>query len=477
VPPFPTLLPDAGPVFTPAAIAPGGGTGGVGGAFAATISTVEGFCLALNQPTLTENPAWTRIDDPAGPWHVQGYTIDRGRTYEFDRTSTGVASVSMVDTNGDWDPTNSASDYGRLLLPMTPAALALQNPVTGIWSTIYRGFISDVTFSLHPTEKYLMIRIDLVDGMDVVANAELMPGGSFGDTVPAFSEGDVYYRELTTPMDLNAAQTRIRQVLTDIGWPLGLSEIFTGNVKLFGQVYPPRQSALAVIQDAADAEFPAVANVFVSKDGKFVFHGRHARFNPTEPQYHIASWLAGDETAVTADPTTTIPLHPPLEFAIDKEHLYNAAFATYKDVADADIAAQYVVDTVSAAAYGTRTWSAENLLTAGGLGTTAAVETLKFAQYVIDNYATPRIRANQMTFKAARPTGDAAATTWALACGVDISDVIVFNTTHDGRFGFQDATYFVEGIHYDVKPMTGTNPEVTLILDVSPYTWYGTRIG
>lgn len=38
-------------------------------------------------------------------------------------------------------------------------------------------------------------------------------------------------------------------------FPAALTDIFTGNVSVQSTVYPPRQTLLAVIQDAADAEF------------------------------------------------------------------------------------------------------------------------------------------------------------------------------------------------------------------------------
>lgn len=469
--------------FEPPGFAPGfvggGAPGAAGGSFGAVVPTVRGFCVAFSSGTLEESPIWYRLDDPTGPFVVQSVSIDRGRAYEFDRTSTGTASVTIVDVAGEFDPTNTTGAFYGQLEPLKQAAYALQNPVTGVWSTVFRGFVSDWSFSMHPTEDYLMVRVDLVDGLDVLANAELVPGGAFGDTVPALYTGNVVYRALDTPSDLNAVQTRINQVLDDVGWPGGLREVFTGNVKLQGVgdgggagVYAPRTAALSVILDAADSEFPGVANFYISKDGKATFHGRYPRFQPTNPTYHITTWPVGDVAAVAASPTTVCPIVPPLEFHRDKEHLYTSALATPNGIDDGDIGSQVVTDATTMAAKGRRTWSAEGLLTAGGLGTTAAVETKKFATYHVDNYKTARTRIRQVTVKAALSSGNTASTTWALACGVDISDRLLITTTHSGGGGFNDY-YFVEGVHYDIRPMRSTNHEVTVTLDVSPAGWYG----
>ena len=102
---------------------------------------------------------------------------------------------------------------------------------------------------------------------------------------------------------------------------------------------------------------------------------------------------------------------------------------------------------------------------AGDDDRTAEQETKLFAHYVVDNYATPRVRVGQLTVKARRPDSFNGAATWALLCGIDISDIVHLTTTHGGGGGFDD-DFYVEGIHYQARP-GGTIPYVELTLDVS----------
>jgi hypothetical protein len=398
---------------------------------------------------------------------VDGWTIDRGRNYELDKTSTGTATITTVDTTGTLDPTNSSGPFYGKLDPMNQAGIALQNPVTHAWSPLFRGFTSGLSYDLDITKKVLRGKIDLVDALDILSRAEMVPG-QVRTTPPNGSEGDIYYAA-------QPVNDRLRALLADGQWNPGLTEIYTGNVNTQQVGYPPRSTILAGIDDAADSEFPGVANRFISKHGYVVFHGRKARFNPTDPQYGIGHWYAGDTTAVNGNPTTIAPIAS-LEFARDGEHLYNAVLSTPQNIKAADIAGQLVTDATSIGQYGMRSLSFENLLTLSGKddGLDANQETKLFATYYVDNYKDPRTRINSVTFKP-KPVGDiGAAPLWALMCGVELGDLITITTTHPGGGGF-DEDFFVEGIHYTADyqlPPPLTNVELTL--DLSPRAYYDT---
>ena len=115
--------------------------------------------------------------------------------------------------------------------------------------------------------------------------------GLAGDPIPDTPAGrdiagNVFYEDdpVTGP------QIRINQALADANWPSGLSSVFTGNVNLNETVYSPGESILAVIHDAADAEFPGVANFYVDRYGVVCFHGRNARFNPSSTASDATHW-------------------------------------------------------------------------------------------------------------------------------------------------------------------------------------------
>ena len=164
-------------------------------------------------------------------------------------------------------------------------------------------------------------------------------------------------------------------------------------------VYAPRSTVLSVIQDAADAEFPDVANVYISgpreaksatpHPGSLTFHGRFARFNPEGVQYDIRPGSSATTHAAAAD-DDTVRICRPWSRRSTTRCSTRRRSRPNSNIADADIAGQYVTDTAAVDGKGVRTWSAENLLTAAGDDDRTAVEETKlFADYVVDNYATP----------------------------------------------------------------------------------------
>ena len=235
-----------------------------------------GVCVALDDDALADDPVWTRLDDPAGYRLVTGWQTSRGRQSELDKTGTGTSEVDMIDLAGILDPTNATGPFAGKLNPGLQAAIALRNPVTDTWSQIFRGFTGEWDGDLDPTARMQTVALQLADAFDVFTALEMTPGNQ-GDTAPAESEGDIYYAATT---GIRQVANRINQALDDAGWPAAWRRIFTGNVQLQGSTYARLDQLLTVIQDAADAEFPGVANAYMSKDGLVVFHGRFARFTP-----------------------------------------------------------------------------------------------------------------------------------------------------------------------------------------------------
>jgi hypothetical protein len=57
-----------------------------------------GVCVAFDDDTLEPNPTWTRLDDPGAVDLVIGWSIDRGRQGELDKTKTGSATVTLRES-------------------------------------------------------------------------------------------------------------------------------------------------------------------------------------------------------------------------------------------------------------------------------------------------------------------------------------------------------------------------------------------
>lgn len=459
---------DAGgnPGVLPNAVTSGGSGGGAGGLVS---QEIRGVCVAFASAALEENPLWTRLDDPTGPFIVSEWSIDRGRTYELDKTGVGTASVKLIDLDGTFDPTNTGGPFFGDLNPMKQAAIALHNPVTDTWHTVFRGFVKRWSYDMYQTEDYCTVTLELVDGMEVLAEIEMFPQ-THGDpelaaNVLQIYQGNVVFWEDELP------KHRIDQVLDQCGWPANLREIFTGNVPLKRTSYSRRTQALTAILDSADAEFPGLANFYFQKDGKATFHGRYARFNPTDANYHISEWDCADMSNINSDRALIFEL----QYDRDAEKIINSCTAYPQDISDADIDSQTVEDTASIAAYGTKSISFDNLLTDGDHidGSDANDATLKFAEFYVNNYAQPLTRVNTVTFKRLPPNSTYAARVWRVICGVDISDVVIIRTTHPGTgfSGFLDP-FFVEGVHMTAKPLSDTYLDVEVTLDLSPGDHY-----
>lgn len=431
--------------------------------------------VAFDDSVLEASPTWTRLDST---YRVQSVRVDRGRGFELDVMRAGVATIKLVDTTGAFDPTyNGAAFYGKLD-PFKQVAISLPDSSGTTWSTVFRGYVSRWLFEPYVNGKLAVVTIECVDLLDFLANTELSSDGSFGDSVTA--SGDIVY---DADSGTAAVQTRIEQVLNEVAaeaglvsWPSGLRNIYTGNVGLLARTYTSRTAALTVIQEAAEAEFPGgVAAFWANKDGVASFRGRYARFNYTNPTYSVDEWALGDLAAASGAPSTIVPVSPPLVFSRDKETLYTAASAAPStteagaELTSTQRSANYVVNATAAAAYGLRTWAAEDLATRNGAGSTTALqETNLFADYYLANYAQPRTRVGALTVRPQPPGGTYGSATWGLLQGVELGDYVTLSTSHSWGGGFSSSPFFVEGLHYEILPMGSTHPEVTLTLDVSP---------
>jgi hypothetical protein len=428
------------------------------------------FLVAFGEDTLAPNPDWTRVD--AYESLLTSYTIDRGRSYELDRTDVGRATIQITDTDGILDPTNADGPFFGQIEPLLQAMIGRWNPVTAEWVTRYRGFIEEMDYSFDPSQQVNRLTITLVDIFEIVNAVKMWPG-DFGDTPPAESEGQVFF-------DDAHADDRIIQVLGNAGIPVEWYVVFSLNVTLWEAVYSPAESAMTAIQEAADGDFPGVANVFTDRLGRLAVHGRHSRFDPVgvasgagDDVWDLHQWHAGDGAAVNASPATTAHIR---RFAANRglAKVINSALATPQGIDDADVEGQIVKDTDSIARFGIRSWEAQNLLTKVGLadGADALVETKRFAEYYVANYSLPRNRVTDIQFRSMRPDQAGASENWRLLSLVDIGDTCSVTIGSPGGGGLTDEAYFVEGVHEEVHPLNADYDDVTVRLDLSPRAYF-----
>lgn len=442
-----------------------------------------GVAFAPGEPALGTAPAWVQLDSGTASWTVSEWTVSRGRASELDKTPGGSATITIHDQDGSFDPSNTGGPFYGELDPMTQAAIRFENPVTAELRYLFKGWISEFPTDMHKTTRVSVTELELVDGFDIFNGLEMAPT-HHGTTTPTGSEGDIYFPPTTGTAQV---QGRLNFALDQVGWPAEWRHIFSGNVDLQGVIYARRESLLNVLQDAADAEFPGVANVFMSRRGTLVFRGRYARFSPEDYEAtdddlregpagiggRIRFWTAGGRPET--DSGTADAYISDLSWRRSKLDVINAALALPNGVSDTDVPGALYKDDTSTAQYGWRSVSFENLLVEEGNtppGQTAVEECELFAEYYVENFKQPKTRITRLVFRGLPLEDPAAEGTWALICGVEIGDVITVRTSHFGTAGGFDEDYFVEGIRYTCRPAQPEVPDMTLELDVSPRGFY-----
>jgi hypothetical protein len=437
--------------------------------------------IAFDDGVLAPYPDWTWLTESSNL--VTGYTIDRGRAFEFDKNDTGTCTVSIFDREGVLDPTNSFGPYYGRIEPLLQIIVQLLNPITGQWRTRFRGWIEDYDYGIDPTQLFTRLEVGCVDIFELLTAIEMQP--SVG--APTFGHAGGPDDQIFFDNTAGSGGDRIDLVLGQAHIPGEFFVVFSLNVHLAETVYAPSQTVLEVIQDAADAEFPTVANVYVDRKGRLCVHGRMARFDPNgtaagagDAVWDFHHWRAGDRIAInhSLDPVY-IPLAHIRQLAFNRgrSKIFNYALCTPSGMTSG-LGAQVVQDAASIDRYGFRSWSAENLVVESGIltGNTAADECRAYAQYIVDNYKGARERLTLLGFRSITPEHVAAGATWDLLCDCDIGDIVEvtegFGPWGGDGGGFDHVPFFIEGIHEQVAPLNPAMADVTLTLDVSPQAYF-----
>lgn len=441
-----------------------------------------GISIAFDDDALTDNPTWTRIDDYTGVF-VESIVVDRGRTDERSKTVPGTVVITGYDTVGALDPTNTSGPWYGKLDPTKQASIAIPNPVDSTWHSIFVGHTAELFWDLDVSERFGRFELQFVDMLDLLNDAEVIPDAA-GNFAPGENVGDCYYTGQNCDDRILAVLADTATAFLGVVWPTDRLEIASGNVAVQGVAYGRNTSMLQVIDEACDAEGSSSTNRFATKDGSFAFRGRYYRYAADRylassdatrrPNHEMVKWGIGDLPAFASD--NTLAVAATLRVQRGKENLINAALCTPQGIPTNKVSAQAVHDATSTGQYGARTggMSLENLkIAAGSDGNTYIQEAKSFGQAIVGNYKDPVTRIPQMTFKNP-PKGDAnrLASTWALLCGVELSDMTEAYTTHPGGGGFNGVQHFVEKIHYDIKSLRGDEWLIALTLDLSPRAYY-----
>lgn len=437
----------------------------------------DGRVLIGTGNVLTASPTWTRYDELSN-CRCAGFDIDTGRQSEFDTTDTGNATVFFNDRAGTF---NDDALIGR------PIMLQVQDPMTGTWQPQFRGVIDDTEHNVNPRGIVSNVQVRCKDIFDYLAQTRFVLG-THGDTVPAGAAGSVYYEEgpVATGTNDPADGGRIEKILDDGGLDPTRYVVFSGNVDVIETFYDPDDPLLIGLRDAADAEFPGIANCYVDRFGRFVFHGRLARFDPdgvagAEANWDFMRWEAATREDVTGDRAQI------RAFAWNqpRSRIINSAIAwpkMYLDTAptpdilrrtpEAFKGALTFEDAGSVSTYGFR-----GMRPMGDLiikehktnGNDSIDECQLFAQFYVNNYSVPRKNVQRVTFSSVNPDEAYADATWTVMLQADISDIIAL-TIDEAELAAED--FYIEGFSKTVRVGNPDYDIVEVTPNLTPYAYY-----
>lgn len=441
--------------------------------------------IAPGDGPLVASPTWVRIDNYRDNF-VQSIDIERGRSDPRNQTDTGTMHVTFNDNDGVFDPSTSGST-GFGTIDGTQILCQLWDPTIGLWESQFRGIIDNVNYTpspvatLPPTGTYghssapifANVEFECVDIFDYLNSLEMVPG-RFGDTPPAGAENLILYEDTAGTVD-----DRIIQALTDAGIDSTMYVVFTGNVSVQESRFSPGDNVLQVLRQAADAELPMIANIYVDRQGMFVFHGRESRFDPDTVSaaaggsWNFTRWGVADAYGASTYPGNYAQMRA-ISYSRGRRDVVNAALAWPQGMPQNEIPDNIAVDATSITDYGYHPLPPlENLIVKAGTttGNTAKQECAAYAQLYVANLKTPANRINTLTVKSIDPDDARAVKTWPIMSQADISDIINVWSEYPGGDGIAQLDYYIEGMSKRIRPGGPDYDYVEVDFNVSPAEW------
>ena len=274
--------------------------------------------------------------------------IRRGKSQALDRIDAGVVSVTVDNSDREFDPLYENGPYFGQLIPRRSVRVSSNG------LPVFVGFIDDFDIQYEPGVQSV-VRIDASDALSVLTNSGL--------------------EEFTPDSELSGA--RINTVLDrpEVDWPAELRDIDTGNSLMLDADVAEGTGTLTYLQLVANSEF---GTLFLPKDGKITFRERNSVPN-------IPDIVFSDE--VVAGVYTGIQFAD-VNIVYGSENLYNRITLENADIFPEQAFAE---DATSQAVYGPRTLSQSGLLI-------QEPEQLQFlADFFLARYKEPQYRFETVT--------------------------------------------------------------------------------
>jgi hypothetical protein len=328
---------------------------------------------------------------------VNKVTIKRGYNLLQEEFQAGVASVRIIDQNGDWNPTNLSSPYAGLLVPLRKVRISGDN------SFLYSGYTTAYNYSWDREQNVGFVDIQLSDAFRLLnmSIVTTVTGGTAGQTTGQ----------------------RITSILDTIGFPTSMRDIETGSTTVQADPATSRTSLKAI----SNMEFSEQGGFYIlpSGDAKFISRASIQSKSGANPTF-----FSNDGTGISYRSLVT---------ALDDKLIVNQTSVTR-----AGGTAQTSSNTDSQIKYFPHSFTATDLLVQ------TDAQALDIARAYTASRAETTLRVDSLTLDL--NTDDYAAGTTA-ALTLDFFDTIrVKNVGQDGTV--IDKTLQCMGVSHEISPST-----------------------
>ena len=335
---------------------------------------------------------------------VNKVSIRRGYNLLQEEFQAGVATVTLLDPNGDWNPTNPSSPYFGKLVPLRKVRISAEEKY------LFSGYTTAYNYTWDKEQNIGYVNIELVDAFRLLnmSNITTVTGATAGETTGS----------------------RVTDILNTIGFPTSMRDIEAGSTTVQADPGTSRTS----IQAIRNMEFSEQGGFYFEPSGNAKFISRlsiqqKSGVNPT--------FFSNDGTGITYRNIVT---------ALDDKLVINTTSITR-----AGGTAQTASNTASQIKYFPHSYTATDLLVQ------TDAQSLDIARAYTATRAETTLRVDALTLDL--NTADYAAGTTA-ALTLDFFDTIrVKNVGQDGTV--IDKTLQCMGVAHEITPGTWNTTFVT----------------
>jgi hypothetical protein len=325
-------------------------------------------------------------------------TVRRGRDLFTDVYNGGMATVKILDPNGDFNPQNTSSPLFGYVKPLRK--IQITATYSGTTYYLFSGYTSEYRYTYPTGQEIGYVTVYSFDAFKIFNLAQI---GTVADSGAGQDTG-----------------TRINRILTQIEWPNSMRSIDTGDT--ICQADPG--NARTALQALRIAEFSELGAFYIDVGGNAVFKSRSATIETI------------DDTPTVFNQTGGIS-YANLKFAFDDKLIINSA-----NITRIDGTTQTYTNTESVDTYFIHSVASNNLLML------TDADAMDLATAYVNSRKDTTIRIDSMTLDLSTPNYSAGVTA---ALSLDFfNNVTISNIQPNGDTITK--TLQIQGVNHDITP-------------------------